>query len=76
MVWKLLSLIGCVEDDAPADVKKDGKQDNRHPPVEYACFCFPIGEDEPPVFIPDGEREKTVERWESETEAESLLCCV
>ena len=46
MSWRMLSLLCCVEDDASA------KEQER---VEYNCFCFPVGEDEAPTFIPDGE---------------------
>lgn len=53
MSWRLLSLLGCLgEDDATKD----------HERVEYNCFCFPVGEDEPPIFIPDGESQRARER--------------
>eukprot|EP00752_Nemacystus_decipiens_P010538 g9384.t1 len=37
-----------------ASAKKEQEQ------VEYNCFCFPAGEDEPPVFVPDAKRNKFV----------------
>ncbi|CAN0365522.1 unnamed protein product [Pylaiella littoralis] len=49
MSW--LSLLRCVEDDAAAN--------GRSPPVEYNCFCFPVGDDEL-VFIPDAKRDRFV----------------
>eukprot|EP00903_Cladosiphon_okamuranus_P020031 g18399.t1 len=43
-------------DGASAHEKKQQQQDR----VEYNCFCFPAGEEEPPVFIPDAKRNKFV----------------
>ena len=58
-LFKVLSLLGCAEDDSSNDdVKRQNEALVKQPPVEYACFCFPVAEDEPPVFVPDGEQER------------------